>query len=183
MWRLMMNVANFSCCESSNRADGQAGGGWVLDAEERRRLIELLASGCSRRIAAMQIGCEASAITRTAEEDRTFAAEVIRAESNLEGKLLDSVRRAAEADRDWRAAAWLLERRNPLDYTARAAQTFTCEQVTQLFVAVLNSLRDKLPLPVRDQAVQELNALLVELDRMGADGKGAKALRNSMGPG
>ncbi len=46
--------------------------------------------------------------------------------------------------------------------------------MTQLFVAVLNSLRDKLPLAVRDQAVQELNALLVELDRVGAEGKGAR---------
>ncbi len=68
----------------------------MLDGEERRRLVELLASGCSRRVAAMQIGCEANAITRTAEGDRMFAAEVIRAESNLEGKLLGSVRRAAE---------------------------------------------------------------------------------------
>lgn len=167
-----MNEAK--CCEAVNRADGEAGGG-VLDAEERRRLIELLASGCSRRIAAMQMGYEPSAIARTAEGDRTFAAEVIRAESSLEGKLLGSVRRAAEADRDWRAAAWLLERRNPLDYTARAAQTFTCEQVTQLFVAVLNSVRDQVPLAVRAQAVQELNTLLVELDRVGAEGKGARA--------
>ena len=47
-----------------------------LDEAKRRKIIALLANGSSRRVAARVVGCAHSTITRTAERDPEFAADV-----------------------------------------------------------------------------------------------------------
>ena len=136
----------------------------TLDPEKRQRLLSLLSLGCSRRIAARYVGCAASTITRTAARDPAFADQIAQAESNLEIELLGAVRQAARSDRYWRAAAWLLERKNPQDYFKRPQQNYTPDNVTQLFAAILDSLRTQLPAPQRNLALQQLSTLLLEFD-------------------
>ena len=136
----------------------------ALDPDKRQRVIALLTIGCSRRVAARHIGCAPSTITRTAARDPDFADQVARAETNLEVELLDSIRQAAKTDRYWRAAAWLLERKNQQDYTRRSIRVYTHEQVIQFLAAALDTLRKELPQPQRDQAIQKLDTLLLEFD-------------------
>ncbi len=136
----------------------------ALDNDKRQQVIALLTIGCSRRIAARHVGCSPSTITRTAARNSTFADQLAKAETNLERDLLDSIQNAARTDRYWRAAAWLLERKNPKDYTKRPDRLYTPEQVTQLLVATFDSLREEIPPTQRDNAIQKLDTLLLELD-------------------
>jgi hypothetical protein len=89
----------------------------VLDNQKRWQVITLIANGSSRRVAADYVDCSPATITRTADRDPDFAAQLARAEQNLEIDLLRSLRAAAQKERYWRAAAWLLERKNREDFT------------------------------------------------------------------
>ncbi len=136
----------------------------ALDSDKRQRVIALLTVGCSRRVAARYVGCSPSTITRTAARDPAFADQLAQAETNLEVELLGAIRHAAKTDRYWRAAGWLLERKNPQDYKPRAHNLYTHHQVIQLLVATLDSLREELPPTQRDQAIKKLGTLLLEFD-------------------
>ncbi len=136
----------------------------ALDPDKRQRIIALLTVGCSRRVAARHVGCAPSTITRTAARDPAFANQVAHAETNLEVELLDSIRQAAKTDRYWRAAAWILERKNQEDYTRRATRVYTHEQVLQFLAAALDTIRDEIPQSQRTQAIEKLDTLLLQFD-------------------
>ena len=134
----------------------------ALDTDKRQRIIALLTVGCSRRVAARHVGCSPSTITRTAARDPAFADQVARAETNLEIELLGNIRQAAQTDRYWRAAAWLLERKNQEDYTRRTTRVYTHDQVLHFLAATLDTLREELSQAQRTQAIQKLDTLLLE---------------------
>ena len=94
--------------------EGQDGGGRppALDEAKRRLVLALLTNCFSRRMAARYIGCAHSTIAQTAARDPAFATDLAQAEHGVDVEMLAAVRRAAKQDRHWRAAAWLLERRN-----------------------------------------------------------------------
>lgn len=136
----------------------------VLGPAERRRLIALLEIGCSRRVAARCVGCAPNTIARTAARDPQFAHEIVNAEAKLEVKLLQSISKAADDGRYWRAAGWLLERKNSTDFVPQPPHLFTAEQTLELFSAVIDTLREEISLPQRERAIEKLAALLLELD-------------------
>jgi hypothetical protein len=137
----------------------------VLDYEKRRLLVALLSLGCSRRMAAGYVGCSASTITRTAARDLEFGGQVARAERQLEIELLSAVRRAAKTDRYWRAAAWLLERKNSRDHRADSRRGCSVDQAIRLFGVALDSLRQELAEPQREEAIEKLGSLMLEYER------------------
>jgi len=104
----------------------------VLDETKRRTIIALLANGSSRRMAAGYVGCAPSTLTRTAARDPEFAAQLARAEGNAETEALSFLRQAARKERYWRAAAWLLERKNPDDFAPRKPDVLTEEQLRRI---------------------------------------------------
>jgi len=136
----------------------------VLDPEKRRLIVALLRVGCSRRVAARHAGCSASTITRTAARDPAFSDQIARAETYLEIELLGAIRHAAKTDRYWRAAAWLLEKRSPQDYSRRSRAGCSAGQAMQLFRVALDSLRQELAAPEREEAMEKLGGLLLEYD-------------------
>jgi hypothetical protein len=99
----------------------------------------MLSMGCSRRMAAKQVGCAPSTITRTAERDEEFGQDIADAESQADIRALRLIRNTAQQEKYWRVAAWILERRNPEEYGRRGPFTFTGTQVTEL---LLRGLRD-----------------------------------------
>jgi hypothetical protein len=108
----------------------------VLDETRRRKILALLANGSSRRVAARIAGCSHSTIVRTAQRDPEFAAELDAAEHKCEIEALRQIRTAAQNGRYWRAAAWLLERRNPRDYARRSPTTLSEEDAAHLAMRV-----------------------------------------------
>lgn len=136
----------------------------VLDAAKRARILALVANGSSRRVAARFVGCAPSTITRTAARDPQFGADLARAEEQVEVEALRAVRAAAKNERYWRAAAWLLERRNPEDYAQHIPGRYNVPQVLVMFAQVLACLGPELSDRPRLQAMEKLKTLLIEVD-------------------
>ena len=132
----------------------------VLGTNQKKRIITLLTAGCSRRTAAKSVGCAPTTIINTMKRDAEFAKEVVFAETNLEADLLEAVRSAAKVHRYWRAASWLLERKNPREYVARAPNLYTLNQVADQVNVVMSTLQEDLTREQCDRVVKKLDAIL-----------------------
>src|SRR5258708_888280 len=117
----------------------------VLDPFKRVKILALLEMGCSRRMAAKQVGCAGSTITRTADREPQFHAELARAEGQSDIRALKLLRRTSEQEKYWRVAAWILERRNPEEYGRRAPHTFTGEEVMSLLARGMQNAMSAIP--------------------------------------
>ena len=83
----------------------------ALDATKCREVCAMIAAGAGRKSAAHYVGCSVSTIRREAQRNDKFDEQLRRAEAHAEMRPLETMRDAAA--RDWRAAAWLLERCDP----------------------------------------------------------------------
>ena len=129
----------------------------LLDDDKRTQILAILTNGSSRRIAAHYVGCSPGTITHTAQRDPQFADQLARAEQTAEIELVRSIRNAARQEKYWRAAAWLLERRNPADFALRPPQTFTAEQFEAQVAAMAKLILDLLPPDWQAKILQELD--------------------------
>ncbi len=132
----------------------------VLDQQKRDKIIALLSNGSSRRIAARYVGCAASTITRTAARDPAFAEQIAAAEQNAEVEALRYIRTAARKDRYWRAAAWLLERKNPDDFARRPANIITQDHLAQISTQIVGILYQELPEGDWDRALTKIEEVI-----------------------
>ncbi len=132
----------------------------MLDQAKRQKIIALLANGSSRRMAARYVRCSPSTIARTAAADQVFADQLAAAESSAEIDALRAVRAAFRKDRYWRAAAWLLERKNPEDFARRSPTIFTGEEVCQVISLIVEILNKDIPEENCQRALQKLEELI-----------------------
>ena len=90
-------------------------------------LVIALGTGCTREAAARHAGIDRTTLYRWIERDAAIRIRVEKAEADVEVRLAAQIVQAAPVD--WRAAAWLLERRRPAGYgraqAAAAADTTT----------------------------------------------------------
>ena len=92
-------------------------------------LIEGLSIGLTHKLAAQRAGVGESTFYQwmakgkeaRSGQYREFADEVMRAEATGASRLLGQI--TIQASADWRAAAWILERRHPDDYGKRTELT------------------------------------------------------------
>jgi hypothetical protein len=91
------------------------------------------------------------AIRRQMDRDEQFAAEVRQAETRPELLLLRQITAAAADPRQWRAAAWLLERKYFERYARRGPTTIGSEQLAD----ALAELASVLVAEVRNEADRE----------------------------
>ncbi|MGA2064234.1 MAG: helix-turn-helix domain-containing protein [Thermoguttaceae bacterium] len=134
-----------------------------LDEEKRAQIVALLANGSSRRVATTIVGCSPSTLTRTASRDPTFAEQLARAERNVEIEALRAIRHAAKLPCYWRAAAWMLERRNPDDFAHRPPKQFTRVEVLQIVSTVCEMLVGDVPEENCQRAQEYLERLMLDL--------------------
>ena len=83
----------------------------VMTSEARRAICCYLQAGLSRRQAAAFVGCHHTAITKAAQRDAQFAAELEQAERQSEA--LPMLRVVKASRKSWRAAAWLVKHNRP----------------------------------------------------------------------
>lgn len=141
----------------------------VLDAVKRGTILAILTMGSSRRIAAAYVGCNVSTIRNTALRDPVFAEELGRAENQAEIGYLQNIQKAAKKEQYWRAAAWVLERRNPQDYALRGPDTVTIAQLQELLAQVAQTILTPVTDPeTRQQILARLDALTVRLSQPSA---------------
>jgi hypothetical protein len=127
----------------------------VLDAKKRTKICGLLTLGYSQRMAAEFVGCDPSTITRTAKRDENFRAQLAAAQSDADISALKIIRRTADQERYWRAAAWILERRNPEEYGRRSPNSFTGEQVMQILQRALDVIMPAVPMEQVAEVMRE----------------------------
>lgn len=90
----------------------------------RRRVTFLneLRKGKTKRAAAARAGVTHVTIYNWINEDPDFAAKVEEALGEFEASMVDRLQEEVEEGKEgWKAAAWQLERRFPLDYGARSS--------------------------------------------------------------
>ena len=104
-----------------------------------------------------------STITRTAARDPEFAAQLARAEQTAEINLLRSVQTASKMPKHWRAAAWLLERRNPEDFAVRQPHLVTEQQMADIITHLIEVINEDLPEENYRRAIQKLDDVLLEM--------------------
>ena len=139
----------------------------VLDAEKKGKILGVLAVGCSRRVAAAYVGCSVPTIRNTALREPDFARKLGRAENQAEIGYLRQIQKAAEKAQYWRAAAWVLERRNPRDFALRRPDTITLDHLrvilAQVAQAILEPVTDR---EIRKQIMARLNTLVARLPQL-----------------
>jgi hypothetical protein len=101
-----------------------------LDEFKKREIAAILAVGGSRATAAKYVRCAPHTIRRTAQRDPAFAAQLKRAEAQLEVVHLTNIETAGR--KNWRASAWLLERMFPERFGRRAGAALTDERLSEL---------------------------------------------------
>ncbi|MDO4424837.1 MAG: hypothetical protein Q4D17_03625 [Planctomycetia bacterium] len=126
--------------KSSTRSSGLS-----LTKKQKDEILAILTVGCSRKIAARYAGCAPSAISKIAAKDPDFACDLRHAEQQAEISSMKSINAAARQERYWKAAAWILERRNPEEYRLRSPGTFNEREfkfiITQLSEMIVEEVK------------------------------------------
>ena len=135
----------------------------VLDEAKRNQILSLMAHGASRRVAARIVGCTPSTITRTGDRDPEFGTQLAHAAAGAEVEAIRCLRNAMKEPKYWRAAAWLLERKNPRDFGLRPLGTFTGQQLAELLLDINRVLWEDLPEEYCQRALRKLEQVQAEL--------------------
>lgn len=82
----------------------------ALDEAKKREICALVAAGASISRASRYVGCTDTTVLNEARRNRDFAEKLRRAQGKAEMEPLNAIR--SKAKTNWRAAAYLLERRD-----------------------------------------------------------------------
>ena len=121
----------------------------TLDEFKIGRIVGLISVGASRRAAARSVGCHVSTISRRIARDPNFARRMMDAETLCQTRPMQAMHLALE--KNWRAAAWLLERLQPEQFAKRAPKTYTLVQVREVVDRILEEVLPR----VADEAAHD----------------------------
>jgi hypothetical protein len=132
----------------------------VLDNVKQRELLAILSVGCSQTMAAKYVGCSPATIRREAARDAKFAEELAKAKGNAELGLVRNIRKAANKEQYWRAAAWALERMFPEKYARRGPDVLTVEQLAEVLDQLMERVMRHVPVGrYRQNIIKDVEAL------------------------
>ncbi len=123
----------------------------VLDEPKRREICALITVGCSFHAAARYVGCSRNTIRREAVRNEEFAEQLRLAEREARVRPVRTMQEAAGSH--WRAAAWLLERTQPAEYSRAAANLVKIETVHDLVARCLEMIAEELSESPENQAI------------------------------
>ena len=118
----------------------------ILDEVKQREVLAILSMGCSQGMAAKYVGCSPATIRREAARDAKFAKKLREAKGNAELGLVKNIRKAANKEQYWRAAAWALERMFPEKYARRGPDVITAEQLAQVLAQLAERIIEQVPI-------------------------------------
>jgi hypothetical protein len=141
----------------------------LLDEGKMREICAIMTVGGTQRMAADYVGCHAKTIRNTAKRDAEFAARLRRSELVPEITLLKAIQNAASDSKQWRAAAWALERLYPGRYGQRTPDTLTPQQVVEVLEEFLAVITKEIP------TKRHRRRLWQRLDRLSSEVKSARS--------
>jgi hypothetical protein len=122
-----------------------------LTKSQTTKITSMLGIGGTRSMAADYARCHQATIRAWMRRDPEFANQVIQAELRSERSFLNVIHEAGKDPKQWRAAAWALERLYPERYARRASNTMTDEQVQQLIAEIAEAICNELPKKYRQR--------------------------------
>ena len=132
----------------------------VLDQYKKREILAIISMGHSRRTAARYVGCAPSTIANTAERDAAFARGLRQAELKSEIDNMKNIQEAAKKAQYWRAAAWILERRNPEDFAPKNPNALTIDDLRQLLAEFVQIIMEEITVArYRNRLLKRLDVL------------------------
>ncbi|MDO4630378.1 MAG: hypothetical protein Q4C70_14460, partial [Planctomycetia bacterium] len=135
-----------------------------LTAKQKDEIIAIIAVGCSRKTAASYVGTTPAFIRKTAQKDAKFAEALQHADVQAEISSMKNVTAAARQERYWKAATWILERKNPEDYRLRPPGTFTPEQLQFIVTRLSEIITEEISAPThRKRLLARLDGFLKEM--------------------
>lgn len=129
-----------------------------LDATKKGQILAIVSLGGTRGMAARFVGCTPRTIRNEARRDPEFAAALAKAADAPELSYLQSIRKAAQETRYWRAAAWALERTRPQRYAPRRPDTISFAQMRRFINELVAIVTDEVPARYRKRILQRLSS-------------------------
>jgi hypothetical protein len=93
----------------------------IFDEIKRAEFLAMVKSGSTIRHAARRVGIDPGSVRNACQSDPLFADRVARAEQERDTFFIRRIQNAGE--KSWRAAAWILERAEPNDFSLRQKGT------------------------------------------------------------
>jgi hypothetical protein len=115
----------------------------ALDDTKRREVCALISAGCGIAAAAKFVGCNPVTIRRESMRNADFFEDLRKAELAAQALPLQAIRKAASTH--WRAAAWFLERTQPLVFGRRRPTTFAENDIRAALELVHEVMQAELP--------------------------------------
>ncbi|MDO4574037.1 MAG: hypothetical protein Q4D98_02360 [Planctomycetia bacterium] len=137
----------------------------LLSEKQKDEILAILSVGCSRKTAAQYAGVTQTVIKNTAKEDEVFAERLLRAQEMAEITSMKNISNAARQERYWKAAAWILERKNPEEYRLRSPGTFNAGQLKFILGQLTQIIVDEVKSPAyRKRILSRMDAMLKEIN-------------------
>jgi hypothetical protein len=144
---------------STTTASSAPGRPRILDEGKRLEICSLVAAGCDLKTAAQYVGCSVRTIRREASRNPGFLAHLRRSANAPEVYALNMLKSAAA--KNWRAAAWLLERTKPERFARQPNDGVKTEELLEFvgrFVTIiLNEVEDE---EMRDHILYEVRQVM-----------------------
>ena len=140
---------------------------------KQREILALLSVGCSRRTAARYVNCTQKAIDELARTNPDFAEKLRRAEANLEIESIKNMFNAAKQEKNWRASAWVLERKSPQEFLKKKPDVIPAGLLDTLLNRIVTLLIEECPAAVqRKGLLKKLDVIRMEtIAALGDDDK------------
>ena len=130
---------------------------------KQREILALLSVGCSRRTAARYVNCTQKAIDELAQANPEFAEKLRRAEANMEIESIKNMFNAAKQEKNWRASAWLLERKSPEEFLKKKPDVIPAGLLDTLLNRIVTLLIEECPAAVqRKGLLKKLDVIRME---------------------
>jgi hypothetical protein len=126
-------------------------------------VLEVVAAGFPIRYAARYVGCDEGTIRHAGQRDPEFYDQVKYAQFRAEYDLVKNIRTASESGKNWRAAAWSLERMFPDRYGPHHRDEITQEHLVQLSRTYLAIVKRRVPEPLREEVIKEMRRASAEM--------------------
>lgn len=134
----------------------------VMTPERREKLCELLAESHTLEEASEAVGVSIRTVQRERKRDEDFDHEVLLALQ----KTPDPLKLMEQAARThWRAAAWLLERRNPEEYARKPVNTASAKKVAAALRFVQEMALEAVPAEFHQTLYKHVQAAMEEAFR------------------
>ena len=140
---------------------------------KQREILALLSVGCSRRTAARYVNCTQKAIDELAQANPEFAEKLRKAEANMEIESIKNMFNAAKQEKNWRASAWLLERKSPEEFLKKKPDVIPAGLLDTLLNRIVTLLIEECPAAVqRKGLLKKLDVIRMEtIAALGEDNK------------